>query len=77
MLQCIRLIGNGWAFRRVMTSPSNRVYVEECKSQKAQSVGDFVCQIKQIVDSVVDVDVYGDGGRGKGKWELIDISVSE
>lgn len=35
-----------------MTSPFNKVYIEECKPQKSLSVSDFVCQIKEIVDTL-------------------------
>lgn len=51
-----------------MASPHNRIYIEECKSQKGQGAGDFICQIKQIVDTIID-------GRARG-WELIDLDVS-
>ena len=56
MLQCVKLMANGWSFNRIMSSPNNRIYIEECKSQKQQNAGDFVCQIKEIVDTIVDKD---------------------
>lgn len=38
------------------TSSINRVYIEECKSQKKENVGDFVCQVKQIVDKMTSMN---------------------
>jgi hypothetical protein len=68
MLQCVKLIGNGWAFKRVMIGPNSRIYVEVCKSQKPQNAGDFVCEIDQIIDTIMDkTDLK--------KWELVDVSI--
>lgn len=40
-----------------MTSPFNKVYIEECKPQKSLSVSDFFCQIKEIVDTLYMTDI--------------------
>lgn len=84
MLQCVKLIGNGWAFKRVMMGPNNRVYIEECKSQKPQNAGDFVCQIKEIVDTIIDqaamlglrtspfINKYA---PNPNRWQLLDINI--
>ena len=46
----IKLINiGGWTFQRMMTSPLNKIYLEECESQKVQNNEDFIFQIKQIL----------------------------
>lgn len=35
-----------------MNAPNGKIYVEECKSQKTENAGDFVCQIEEMIEQI-------------------------
>lgn len=92
LLECVRLESvDSYAFRRYMQTPTSKIYVEECKSQKAQSSGDFICQIKAMLDGMaaptslssisLAQDLFGVGNstgqpQAKQTWALFDIGYS-